>query len=486
MSILLKERVGSSISNLDQGCAMKITFLGATQNVTGSRFMVQTGSSALLIDCGIFQERGSLNRNWEKFPFNPQEIDAVILTHAHGDHCGYLPKLVREGFKGKIYCTPPTADIAKISLLDSAHLQEADAEMKRKRHKKEGRKGAYEDVPLYTVQDALKVFSHFSPVGFQKMIVFPDGIQVALFEAGHILGAAMVELRIKEGDREQTLIFSGDIGRWQRPLLCDPHIFQSADYVIMEATYGDKRHEEEQDCLKKLEEVIRKTHRQGGNVVIPVFAIGRAQELLYDLNQLINQDRIPNLLTFVDSPMAMEITKIFEKYPGYFDEESQGLLRQYDKLFDFPLLQFTPTVNESKAINYIKGTSVIMASSGMCTGGRIKHHLVNNISRPESTILFVGFQAEGTLGRAILEKPDQVRIFGEPHIIRADIERIEGFSAHADQTELLRWITGFEQKPKKIFIVHSEKETARHFAEVLKHHIASEVIIPSYKDEHDL
>jgi len=256
--------------------------------------------------------------------------------------------------------------------------------------------------------------------------------------------------------------------------------------VIMEATYGDKRHEEEQDCLKKLEEVIRKTHRQGGNVVIPVFAIGRAQELLYDLNQLINQDRIPNLLTFVDSPMAMEITKIFEKYPGYFDEESQGLLRQYDKLFDFPLLQFTPTVNESKAINYIKGTSVIMASSGMCTGGRIKHHLVNNISRPESTILFVGFQAEGTLGRAILEKPDQVRIFGEPHIIRADIERIEGFSAHADQTELLRWITGFEQKPKKIFIVHSEKETARHFAEVLKHHIASEVIIPSYKDEHDL
>jgi metallo-beta-lactamase family protein len=465
---------------------MKITFLGAAQNVTGSKFLLESGATRVLVDCGLFQERELRCRNWEGFPVHPAKIQAVLLTHAHIDHCGYLPKFVKEGFKGKIYCTAPTAEISRISLLDSARLQEADAEFKKRRHKKEGRKGPHPENPLYTTDEVKRVFSHFRTIPYEKPFSAARNITATLFPAGHVLGAGMIELTVTEKNREVKIVFSGDIGRWQRPLLCDPHVFQKADYVVMEATYGDRLHEDEESSLEKLQRVINTTHQKGGNIIIPTFAIGRTQELLYDLNLLLKKNRIPHLMTFVDSPMAFEVTQIFEKHTDLLDSQAQDALARHQELFDFPLLKFTPTVKESKAINHLKGTAIIMAGSGMCTGGRIKHHLANNISRPESAILFVGYQALGTLGREILEKPKDVRILGVNHTVRAAIEKINGLSAHADQEELLRWVAGFRQTPKQVFIVHSEKHCAQKFAKELSRNISGEVIIPSYLQEYEI
>jgi len=465
---------------------MKIKFLGATKNVTGSRFLVETDNERILIDCGLFQEREYQCRNWEKFPVNPAQIHAILLTHAHIDHCGYLPRIVKEGFRGKIYCTSPTAEIAKVSLLDSAKLQASDAQFKKKRHKQEGRKGRYPEVPLYTTDDAKNVFNHFRKIRYQQEIKITGNVSATYYDAGHILGAAMIKLDVAEKNKTQTIIFSGDLGRWDRPILNDPHLFEQADYVVMEATYGNRLHDNEDYCLDKLKEVILSTKKRGGNVVIPSFAIGRTQELIYDLNRLLNEDQIPHFLTFVDSPMAIDITEIFKTHSEYFDEEAQELLVKYQELFDFPMLKMTATTAESKGINHIKGSAIIMAGSGMCTGGRIKHHLANNISRPESTILFVGYQAQGTLGRIILERPEEVRILGQTHVVRAKIEKINGFSAHADRDELMKWLTHIHQKPKQIFVVHAEDNVAEEFAATVKNQYSSDVVVPEYLQEFDL
>lgn len=444
---------------------------------------MEAGDKVILIDCGLYQERDLLGRNWEKFPFNPHKIDALLLTHAHIDHCGYLPKLIKEGYRGKIYCTAPTAEMAKVSLLDAANIQEADAEYKKKRHAREGRKGPYPEIPLFTVEDVKKVFPYFHHIRYERPIELGKGLTATFFEAGHILGAAMIQLECLENNYIKKIIFSGDIGRWGRPLLKDPHLFDEAEYVVMEATYGDRIHSDETSCLDDLAKVINSTYQKGGNIVIPTFAIGRTQEILYYLNLLLTAGRIPPVLTFMDSPMAMEITEIFKFYSGYFDQEAQEILKQGLELFDFSLLKFTPTPNESKAINQIHGTSIIMAGGGMCTGGRIKHHLALNLSRPESTVLFVGYQALGTLGKIILEKPEEVRIFGRNVKVRAGIEHINGFSAHADQRELLKWVNAFKKQPQKVFIVHSEKKAAEALRNEIQKTIKTEIHIPSYQQE---
>ena len=465
---------------------MKIAFLGAAGNVTGSRFLVESGTSRTLIDCGLYQERQFRARNWEAFPLDASTIQNVVLTHAHIDHCGYLPRLVREGFNGKIFCTPPTSAIAEIALLDSGKLQVEDAKFKRRRHGREEKKAPYPEIPLYTVEDARSVLRRFETIPYRKEIEISPHIKTTFHDAGHILGASMVELKVRENGQEKTCIFSGDIGRSGRPILHDPTVFERADYVFMESTYGNRLHKEGEVPLEKLQRVITETKERGGNVVIPSFAIERAQELLYYIDELLREDRIPHLVVFVNSPMAIKVTEVFKKYSRYFDKEAQALVKSGDSPFDFPLLKTTRSVAESKAIHHVKGTSIIIAGSGMCTGGRIKHHLVKNITRRESTILFVGYQAKGTLGRTILERPKRARILGQTYPVRARIEKINGLSAHADRDELLKWVSGFKKAPEKIFVVHGEKEASAAFASALREKFKSEVIVPQYLEEYSI
>jgi len=464
----------------------KIKFLGAAGNVTGSRFLLESDKSKILVDCGLYQERDFRARDWEKFPVEPSSIDSVPLTHAHLDHCGYLPKLAKDGFKGKIFCTPPTKEIAQIALLDAAKIQEEDAERKMRRHKREGRKGPYPEIPLYISKDAEKVLSLFETTAYKQQVQVAADITATFYDAGHILGSSMVELKFKNNGIEKTAVFTGDIGRWDKPILCDPTTFEKADYVFMETTYGNKLHEDRGPSEEKLKRVILDTKEKGGKIIIPTFAIERAQELLFYLSGFLKKNEIPPITIFVDSPMAINVTEVFKNHTEYFDEETKALINSGKSPFDFPLLKTTRTPAESKRINLAKGTSIIMAGSGMCVGGRIKHHLVNNITRPENTILFVGYQAKGTLGREILERPQEVRILGITYPVKARIEKINGFSAHADKDELLKWVGAFKTKPEKIFLVHGEEEVTKDFASVLKSKIDSEIITPEYLQEYGL
>jgi len=461
---------------------MKIKFLGACKNVTGSKFFLQIDGINLLIDCGLFQERELKNRNWEPFSIPPNQIDYILLTHAHLDHSGYLPKIVRDGFSGKILCTQPTLEITKIALLDSAKLMVEDAEKKRKRHQKEGRKGPYPEIPLYTISDVEEVFSLFESVSYNEEIKISDKVKIVFYDAGHILGSSFIKI-FADG---KEILFSGDIGRFGNPILREPTIIEGTDILIMETTYGDRMHEDRKIAEEKLQNIINETNKKGGNIIIPTFAIERAQEVLYYLKKLLIEDKIPHLITFLDSPMAIEITEVFKKYYFYLDGEAEKMLSEKVSPFDFPLLNFTKSVEESKMINNIKGSCIIMAGSGMCTGGRIKHHLIANIEREESSIVFVGYQAKGTLGREILEK-NEVRILGNHYKVKARIESIEGFSAHADRNELIKWLTLFKKVPEKIFLVHGEKEPIEKFSKIVKEKIpSSNVIIPSLFEEYEI
>jgi len=460
-----------------------LSFLGAAQNVTGSRYLLEANGSRILIDCGLYQERNLRSRNWDPFPVPAKSIDAVLVTHAHLDHCGLLPKLVREGFGGKIHCTAATSEISRIVLMDSAHLQEEDAAYKAKRHRREGRAGKYGDVPLYTSEDAGRVMPLFSRVRYEKPIELAKGIEATFHNVGHILGASSIKITINGDGQARSVLFSGDVGRWGRPILRDPTLVKQADYVVIESTYGDREHEGATDVKEALAEVINSTHAAGGNLVIPSFALERSQDVLYQLNELLLEDRVPNLMVFMDSPMAINVTEVFERHPELYDEEMAEHVNNHNSPFEFPGLKMTRTTNESKAINHIKGTVVIVAGSGMCTGGRVKHHLANNITRPESTILFVGYQAVGTLGRIIEDGAEEVRIFGRTWPVEARIARIHGFSAHAGRSELMRWLDGPASRPRQVFVTHGEPKRAAAFAEHIRKHKGWDATVPSYKDK---
>jgi metallo-beta-lactamase family protein len=462
---------------------IKLTFLGAAQSVTGSCYLVEAGSTRFLVDCGLYQERELRRRNWASFPVSPETIDAVLLTHAHLDHCGLLPKLVREGFRGPIYCTAATAEIAEIMLLDSANLQQEDAEFKKRRHQKARREGPYLEVPLYTIDDAKASFPLFSPVEYEKTVSIGKGIEATFYDAGHVLGSSMIRVRIRQNGEDRTILFSGDIGRRGKPILRDPTLFKEADYVLVESTYGDRSLEPLEDAADKLADVINTTVKSGGNIVIPSFALERSQEILYYLNKFLIEDRIPHLMVFIDSPMAVSITGVFEHYPELFDEEMVKLMRQKKSPFDFRGLSLVRAAEQSKAINRIKGTVVIIAGSGMCTGGRIKHHLVTNISRKESAILFVGYQAVGTLGREIVDGAKKVRILGQHYPVRAGMVQINGFSAHADRDGLLKWLSSLRRPPRRLFVTHGESSVSQHFAALVKDKTGWEVAAPEYREE---
>lgn len=462
---------------------MKLSFLGAAQNVTGSRYLVEANGQRILVDCGLYQERQYRKRNWEPFRVPPASIDVVLLTHAHLDHCGLVPKLVHDGFKGRIYATGASCELARIVMLDSAKLQEEDAEFKQKRHKREGREGPRPVAPLYTVEDAQECLPLLSPLKYKQPLAIGDDIEATFYDAGHILGASMVQLKIKGNGQARTIVFSGDIGRWNLPILRDPTVFDQADYVITESTYGDRLHEPTEHVRDALAEVINSTRKAGGNIVIPSFAIERSQEVLYHLNQLLLEDRVPHLVVFLDSPMAINVTQVFKDHPELFDEEMTELVNNHTSPFDFPGLTMARATSESKAINHIRGTVLVIAGSGMCTGGRIKHHLVNNIERPESTILFVGYQAVGTLGRTIVDGAKEVRILGQKHRVEANVVRLQGFSGHADRDEIYRWLSGLKNAPRQVFVTHGEAESAQKFSEFLKEKTGWQTSVPSFGDQ---
>ena len=462
---------------------IKLQFLGAVQNVTGSRHLLEANGTQVLVDCGLYQERQFRERNWDPFPIAPKSIDAVLLTHAHLDHCGLLPKLVKEGFRGKILCTAATAEIAKIILLDSAKIQEEDAEHKRKRHERQGRKGPYPEVPLYTIEDAEACLPLFSHVEYRESVNLSDGVEATFYDAGHVLGSSIIRVKVRQNSQERIILFSGDIGRPDRPIVCDPTVFDYADYVLIESTYGDRVHEEITDVEKTMGEVINETIKAGGNIIVPSFALERSQEMLYYINELRLKNKIPEFKVFLDSPMASRITKVFQNHPELYDKEMTELIKRHKSPFDLPGLQMAGTANESKAINEIRETIMVIAGSGMCTGGRVKHHLVNNISQSNNTIMFVGYQAVGTLGRSIVDGIKKVRILGIKRSIKAKIVRIQGFSAHADRNELLDWLKELDAPPRGVFVIHGEAKSAKSFGSFVKEQTGWQVSVPEYQDE---
>lgn len=461
----------------------KLSFLGAARGVTGSCTLVECNGIRVLVDCGMYQERKLKSRNWESFAVSPETIDAVLLTHAHLDHCGLIPKLVKNGFAGKIYCTDATAELAHIIMLDSGHIQEEDAKHKLKRHQREGRKGPYPVVPLYTVEDAAAVAPLFEPVEYNQSIAIGTGLTAEFHDAGHVLGSSMIEITAKIDGERRNILFTGDVGRKDRPILNDPTTFRNMDYIVIESTYGDRVHPTTPNIEDSLAKIINDAWNAGGNIVVPSFALERTQEMLYYMYKLLKHKRIPHIMVFLDSPMAIKMTEVFKRHPEFFDEEMTELVQNRITPFDFPGLKMTPSTDESKAINLIKGTIMIIAGSGMCTGGRIKHHLVANIERRESILMFIGYQALDTLGRIIVDGKKQVRIMGQRYRVKANVQQIYGFSAHADRDELMNWLNQLKCAPRQVFITHGEQESALSFGKHISNKTGWDVMVPEYRDE---
>ncbi len=465
---------------------INLSFHGAAREVTGSCHLLEIEGSRILLDCGLYQggkERHERNR--EPFPFAPEQIDCVVLSHAHIDHSGRLPLLVKSGYSGPILCTAPTASLCEILLRDSGHIQEEDARWKIKRLLKAGEDASWVK-PLYTVEDAEAALGQFTSVDFDETVAVADNVEVRFIEAGHILGAAIVELIVDRGGDKTRVVFSGDLGVTSARLLGPPEGVACPDYLIMESTYGDRVKERAEDPTEQLFEIISQTVERGGKVVIPSFAVGRTQEILARINDLVESGRLTGVPILVDSPMAVRATGVFSMYPEYYSERAQRGIEAGDEPLVFPGLRLVSNVEESKAINFDTTPSVIISASGMCDAGRIKHHLKNQIGNPKSTIAFVGYQALHSLGRAIMRGKSPVRIFGEKHRLRARVETIEGLSAHADLNGLKDWFGKMGNNPRQTFIVHGEEDVAARFVSTLTDEFGANALAPERNESFTL
>jgi metallo-beta-lactamase family protein len=465
---------------------VKLQFLGAARQVTGSQYYVEADGARLLVDCGMYQERAYLARNWDKSPLRLRDLDALLLTHAHVDHCGLAPKLVQDGFRSPIITTFASADLVELVLRDAAQIQVEDAAFKEKRHRKEGRWGQPPAKPLYTMRDVDRTLPLLESVPYDQPVRITDHVHAVFHDAGHILGSAMIELRVSNHGQPRKIIFTGDLGQWDKPIVRNPAVFTEADYVVMESTYGDRDHEDHDSVESQLEKVVAETVAAGGKLIIPIFAIERAQELIYHLNRLLEARHIPEVPVFLDSPMAADVNEVFRNHRECFDAEAQQMMAAGESFLKFPSLRVLRSVEESKSINDLKGPAVIMSTSGMCTAGRIKHHLAQHIGDPACTILFVGYQSEGTLGRQILDGNPEVRIHGLSRLVRARVAQIQGISGHADRAGLMKWLGYFQRPPRQLFITHGEQQASLAFAEQVRQQLGWNVCVPEYRQTVEL
>lgn len=459
---------------------MKIQFCGAAGSVTGSCFLVTTEQSQFLVDCGLFQGTKELKeRNYGTFLFDPETIDFVFLTHAHVDHSGLIPKLYKKGFSGTVYTTKATKELCSVVLPDSGHIQEMEVERK---NRKLYRSGGTLLEPIYTAEDGRDCIKFFESCHYEEQFEVAPGIKAKFYDAGHILGSGMIELLIEENGEEKKIVFTGDIGNSDQALVEDPTKIHDADIVIMESTYGNRYHVQTEDKLDDLTRVIKQTMAKGGNLVIPSFAVERTQDLVFYLKIMKEKGQIPPVDIYIDSPMAVEATKVFIQNPQYFDEEVTNMIKGKgaDILFEGQDIHYVLSAEDSTALNKIKNNAIIISASGMADAGRIKHHLKHNLWRPESTVLFVGYQAEGTLGRRILEGEKKVKIHGEEIAVKATIEKIDDFSAHADQKGLLEWLKGFKILPRQVILVHGEENALATLQRVIRREVGIQAHIAEY------
>ncbi|NLD19963.1 MAG: MBL fold metallo-hydrolase [Clostridiales bacterium] len=468
---------------------MKIQFCGASTGVTGSCHLITTENHKILLDCGQFQGgKAQEALNYEPFPFDPTEIDYMILSHAHIDHCGRIPLLIKRGFKGQIYCTDATADLLDVMLKDSGYIHEKEAEWQNRKNERAGRPAI---EPLYTFNDAVDSLKYIKPVLYNQLIELNPEMKIVFNDAGHILGSAITELWVTEGENVSKIVFSGDLGVMERPILRNPTIIKKADYVIMESTYGNRLHPQNSMDVKKLLGIIKETTERGGTTVIPSFAVGRTQELIYELNRVYDgkseyDKTLENIMVYVDSPMATTATEVFKRNAQVFDEETKEFITRGDNPLDFKNLKFTRTSQESMWLNANTDPKVIISASGMCEAGRIRHHLKHNLWNKKASIVFVGYQAEGTLGRILVEGAKEVTLFGEKVQVNAQIHNLEGFSGHADRDGLLQWLGGFQKEPKHIFLVHGEPDAKEDFAKTVEKRFGYKSIVVSGNSEFTL
>lgn len=468
---------------------MDIRFLGAVEGVTGSCHLINYKDKLIMLDCGMFQGKDQ-DLNFEELPVNPKDVDYLFLSHSHIDHSGRIPLLVKNGFKGTVYCTKPTYELCEVMLLDSAHIQEVETEWKNRKAQRSGKPLV---EPLYTIEDAEDSFKYFKPVLYDQFVNVDEGLTIRFRDAGHLLGSAIIEMWFQEDDDYIKVVYSGDLGVAGKPLLKDPTVIESADYVIIEATYGNREHKDIDKREEQLIEIILKTINRGGTVIIPAFAVGRTQEIIYELNKYYDTHKaspeikkLKRIPVYIDSPLAIKATEVFNRNASAFDEEAKYYLISGDNPLAFQNLYFTQSVEESTALNFSEEPKIIISASGMCEAGRIKHHLKHNLWKENCSVIFVGYQAEGTLGRKILEGAKDVKILGEEIHINAEIYNIEGFSGHADKHGLLDWLGKFKKKPKKVFIVHGEAQSKADFAKEIEENLGLQCIIPTYNTIYEI